>query len=175
MKVIANRFITWLMGLTRLMRYFVVAVLFHVMLLAILGSIKIVAILPKIVAAFDAPVLPPAREEEPDPFAAYRDFEYNGPTLGGGGGTGGKGPGGTPTASGLPEDYKAHILTDQARAATPSSVSEVIGVVSEAATAMARPSGGPEGIGPQVTGLGELKIGTGGIKGPGGGLLGARM
>jgi hypothetical protein len=167
MKVVANRFITWLMGLTRLMRYLVIAVLFHVLLLAIIGSIKIVAVLPKIVAVFDAAPLPPP-QEEPDPYAVYRDFEYSGPTLGGGGGAGGKGPGGIPTAGSTPEEYKAHILTEQAQATAPASVNEVIGVMSEAATAMARPTGGPENIGPSVTGLNEMKIGTSGVKGPGG-------
>lgn len=175
MKVITSNFIAWLMGLTRLMRYAVIAVLFHVLLLAILGSIKIVAILPKIVAAFDAAPLPPLAEEEPDPYAVYRDVEYLGPTMGAGGGTGGKGAGGIPTAGGTPEDYKAHILTEQARASAPSSVGEVIGVFSDAATAIARPAGGPSDIGPSVTGMSELKIGTGGVKGPGGGLIGARM
>lgn len=174
MRVVTNKFVTWLMGLTRLMRYLVIAVLFHVLLLAILGSIKIVAILPKIVAVFDAPSLPPP-QEEPDPYAVYREFEYNGPTLGGGGGTPGKGAGGVPTAGGMPEEYKAHILTEQAHATAPSSVNEVIGVMSDAATAMARPAGGPESIGPTLTGVGDLKVGTPGIKGPGGGVFGARM
>src|SRR3989442_12562399 len=83
MKVITGKFMTWLMGRTRLMRCFVIAVLFHVVVGILLGSIKIVAILPKIIASFDAAVLPPVKEEEPDPFAAFRDFDYSGPTLGG--------------------------------------------------------------------------------------------
>ena len=39
-------------------------------------------------------------EKEVDQFAALRDFDYSGPTVGGGGGTPGKGPGGIPIAAG---------------------------------------------------------------------------
>ena len=170
-----NTFITWLMGLTRIMRYFVVAVMFHVGILAVLGSIKIVAIMPKIVASFtggNAP--PPIAETAPeDPYAVYRDFEYNGPTLGGGGGTPGKGPGGVPTAGGgTPDKYTAHILSGQSAGENPS-VGEVIGVFSDAATAVARPAG-TGGGGMSMGGLGGA-IGTGGIRGPGGNIMGARM
>src|ERR1700693_289899 len=116
MKVITSKFLAWLMAQTRLMRYFIIALLFHVALLAVLGSIKIVAILPKIVASFEgAPLPPPTSDKEPDdPNAVYRNFEYKGPTVGGGGGTPGKGAGGVPTAGGTPETYEAHILTPSA-------------------------------------------------------------
>ena len=99
------------MGLTTLMRYFVIAVLLHVAVLFILGTIKIAASLPKIVAQFTGNVPPPLQEKDDvDPFAALREFEYNGPTLGGGGGTPGKGPGGIPTAAGTtPTEYKPSI------------------------------------------------------------------
>ena len=176
MKVITGKFFAWFLSQTRLMRYFIIALLFHVLILAVVGSMKIVAVIPRIVAAFEGAPLPPLPEAEPDPFAAYRDFDYTGPTLGGGGGTGGKGPGGVPTAGGgTPEEYQAHILTPSAQAG-PESVSEVIGVLSDTATAIARPAGGPSGIGlTAMTGLGPSAIGTVGIKGPGGGLLNARM
>jgi hypothetical protein len=175
MKILTGKFLGWLAAQTRLVRYFVIAVLFHVAVLAMLGTIKIVAVLPRIMAAFEAPPLPPPPEEEPDPFAAYRDFEYTGPTLGGGGGTPGKGPGGVPTAGGLPEHYKAAIETPAAQPA-PASVAEVIGVFSDAATAIARPVGGPTPLGlTAIGGMGESRIGTPGIRGPGGGIFGARM
>ncbi len=177
MKVITSKFLAWLMAQTRLMRYFIIALLFHVALLAVLGSIKIVAILPKIVASFEgAPLPPPASDKEPDdPNAVYRNFEYKGPTVGGGGGTPGKGAGGVPTAGGTPETYEAHILTPSAQA-NQDNAAEVIGVMSDVATAIARPVGGPSGVGlTPMSGMGETKIGTTGIKGPGGGILGARM
>lgn len=175
MKVLTGKFIAWLMGLTRLMRYFVIALLFHLVLGILLGSIKIVAILPKIIATFDGTALPPAREEEPDPFAAFRDFDYSGPTLGGGGGTPGKGPGGIPTAAGTtPTEYHASIAApDQA---ADSAVTEVIGVVSDTASAVARIQTSVGGLSAPTTGLGEGgKIGTAGIRGPGGGGFGQRV
>ena len=165
------------MAQTRLMRYFIIALLLHVALLAILGSIKIVAILPKVVASFEGtPLPPPPADKEPnDPSAVYRDFEYKGLTTGGGGGTPGKGAGGIPTAGGTPEPYKAHILTPSAEANQDNAI-EVIGVMSAAATAIARPVGGPTG--PNLTsmsGMGETKFGTAVVKGPGGGIFGARF
>ena len=132
-----GKFATWLTGQSRLMRYFVIALLFHALILLVLGSVKIVAILPKIVASFDTAPLPPTKEAEPDPFAGYRDFDYKGPTLGGGGGTPGKGPGGIPAVAGTtPSEYRASI-TDPDTIAD-SQAAEVIGVVSESATAVAR-------------------------------------
>ena len=178
MKIIRSRFLAWLMAQTHIVRYFVIALLLHVALLAILGSIRIVAILPKIVASFDAAPLPPAgSDKEPDdPNAVYRDFEYNGRTRGGGGGTGGKGPGGVPTAGrGTPESYQAHILSPSAQV-DQENAAQVIGVMSEAATAIARPVGGPSGVGLEaMNAVGDITMGTTGIKGPGGGIFGARM
>ena len=173
MKSFFQRFIVWLLGLTTIMRYFVIALLVHVGLVVVLGSIKIVAIVPKIVAAFNPPPLPPSLEDQPeDAFAAYRDFDYNGPTMGEGGGLGGKGPGGAPTAAG--ENRTASIL-DDTKSTEAAAVNEVIGVLSDSATAIARPSVGPSGVGMAPSGLGDALAGTGGIKGPGGGVLGARM
>lgn len=174
MKVITGKFIPWLMGLTRLMRYFVIAVLFHVVIGLLLGSIKIVAILPKIIASFDTASLPTAKEEEPDPFSAYRDFDYSGPNLGGGGGTPGKGPGGIPSAAGTtPTEYKASVTSpDQA---ADNQVAEVIGVVSESASAIARIQTSVGGLAAPTSGLGEGKIGTAGVRGPGGGGFGQRV
>src|SRR5277367_3819066 len=147
MKPVTNKFLVWLKSRTRLMRYLIIALLLHVLLIAILGSIKIVAILPKIVASFEgAPLPPPASDKEPDdPNAVYRNFEYKGPTTGGGGGTPGKGPGGVPTAGSTPETYEAHILTPSAQA-NQDNAAEVSGVMSDAATAIARPVGGPSGV-----------------------------
>lgn len=166
------------MGLTRIMRYFVVALVFHVAVLFLLGSVKIVAYVTPIIAEFVAPpdTFKPS-EAEPDPYAVYRDFEYTGPDLGGGGGTPGKGPGGVPTAGGgTPEQYSASIMAAATTSAgAPESVAEVIGVQAEGLTAMARPAGGPGGIGAPGMGLGDTKIGTPGIKGPGGNIVGARM
>lgn len=177
MKVVTSRFLAWLMSLTALMRYFVIAVLFHVLILFVLGSIKIVAILPDIIAEFGTDALPPpvAEDTEIDPFAALRDFEYSGPTLGGGGGTPGKGPGGIPTAAGTtPTEYKASIAAVDASAAD-SQVAEVIGVMSESAAAVARLQGSLAGIAAPTTGFGEGKIGTAGVRGPGGGGFGQRV
>ncbi len=169
MKVATQKFVAWLMSLTVIMRYFVIALLFHVALLLVMASIKIVAIVPAIVASFTDATLPPSAnlEDVPDdPFAAYRDFDYSGPDLGGGG-TGQKGPGGTPTAGNT-----ASILTADARGETPQ-VSDVISVMSDAATAITRPSANPSGVGLEtMAGLGGI-AGTPGVKGPGGPWLGA--
>ena len=175
MKVLTQKFVTWLMGLTRMMRYFVIAVLFHVLLLVVLGSIKIVAILPKIVASFESGALPPAKEAEPDPFAAYGQVDYNGPTLGGGGGTPGKGPGGVPTAAGqTPTQYKAGIESESHQAQTDAG--QVIGVVDDSAVASAvRFAGNPGGLSAPTEGLGEADVGTAGVRGPGGGGFGQRQ
>ena len=162
------------MAQTRLMRYFIIALLLHVALLAVLESIKIVAILPKVVASFEGtPLPPPPADKEPnDPNAVYRDFEYKGPTAGGGGGTPGKGAGGLPMAGGTPAAYKAHILTPSAQD-NPDNAAEVIGVMSDAAIAIARPVGGPSLT--SMSGMGETKFGTAGVNGPGGGIFGARI
>src|SRR6266404_2186189 len=136
MKAITRNFPTWLMAQTRLMRYFIIALLLHVALLAVLGSIKIVAILPKVNASFEgAPLPPPTPNKEPDdPNAAYRNFDYKGPTVGGGGGTPGKGAGGVPTAGSTPGTYEAHILTPSADVGQ-DRADDVIGIMSDAASA----------------------------------------
>jgi hypothetical protein len=170
-----KNFVTWLMALTRMMRYVVIAVLFHVLLLAILGSIKIIAILPKIVAKFEGAPLPPATPAEPDPFLAYREFEYKGLTQGGGGGTPGKGPGGIPTAAGItPKEYRASILQSETPAAEPQ-VGEVIGVVNEAESGASRLEGSLGGMSTPTVGLGESSMGAAGVSGPGGGGFGQRQ
>ncbi|HXI84464.1 MAG TPA: hypothetical protein VNL17_10290 [Verrucomicrobiae bacterium] len=177
MKAITSKFPAWLTAQTRLMRFFIIALLLHAALLAVLGSIRIVAILPNVVASFEAASLPPpVSDKEPDnPNAAYRDFEYKGATVGGGGGTPGKGAGGVPAAGSTPETYKAHILTPSAEA-NQDNAAEVIGVMSEAATAIVRPVGNPSDMGlASPVGMGETKIGTAGVMGPGGGNFGARM
>lgn len=165
------------MAQTTIMRYFVVAVLLHVGVLFVLGTIKIVAAIPAVMAQFTGNVPPPPpQNDDIDPFAALRDFDYSGPTLGGGGGTPGKGPGGIPTAAGTtPSEYKASI-TAVDNSSADSQVQEVIGVVSESATAVARLQGsGFGGLSAPTTGFGEGKIGTAGIKGPGGGGFGQRV
>jgi len=172
MKLITKNFLPWLMSLTTIMRYFVIALLFHVGILALLGSVKIVSKIPGIGGSFLPTPLPPQSDELPeDAYATYRDFDYSGPELGQGGGLGGKGPGGVPTAGG--QKYSASIAQTDAGAEAPN-VGEVIGVFSEAATAIARPAGTPGGIGTgPVSGLGDALAGAGGIKGPGGPWLGA--
>ncbi len=165
-------FLAWLMSLTVIMRYFVIAVIVHVGLIALLGSIKIVAIVPKIVASFaGAPLPPPMDDTMPDdPFAAYRDFDYSGPEMGAGGGLGGEGAGGSPDAGG--QQYAALI----AAPAEAEGVADVFGVYSDSATAIARPALGPTGLGgAPVSGMGDALASTTGIKGPGGGMIGGRM
>jgi len=172
------KFLAWLAANTRLLYAFLVALLLHVALIAAFGWIKIGDNRPRIVASFDAGVLPPpvADKDAQGPNAATRDFDYNGPTLGAGGGTTGKGPGGVPTAGGgTPESYQAHLTTPSAQVGQ-ESIADVIGVMSDGATVIARPEGAPTGVGLTAPGgLGDTPIGTAGIKGPGGGILGARM
>ena len=160
------------------MCYLVIALLLHAGLLAVLVSIKVVSVHPYRSAAFDAtPLPPPVPEKQPDdPNAVYRDFDYNGPTLGGGGGTPGKGPGGVPTAgAGLSEPYQAHILSPSVPAVQPNG-GEVIGVQNDIEAAIARPIGAPSGVNLTAVGSpGDMTIGSAGIKGPGGNVFGARM
>ena len=161
MKVLTGKFIAWLMGLTTFIRYLVIAVMFHVLILFVMGSVKIVAEMPKIIAAFDSATLPPpVKDIDADPFAALRDFDYNGPTLGGNGA-------GVKTAAGTtPTEYKAKI-TSADKSAADTQVAEVFGVISESANAVARLQSGFGGMAAPTTGFGDGKIGTAGIKTPG--------
>jgi len=172
------RFLVWLAANTRLLYAFLVALLIHVTLIAAFGWIKIGATRPRIVATFDAGVLPPRTVDKvaQGQNTLDRNFDYNGPTLGAGDGTMGKGPGGVPTAGGgTPESYEAHLASPSAQPGQ-ESVADVIGVVSDSASAIARPEGGPTDVGLMTLGgLGDMAIGTAGIKGPGGGIWGARM
>jgi len=178
MKIITQQFMSWLMGLTTWMRYLVIALMVHAAILFGLATIKIAVAMPTIVAQFisDAPPPPPKVIDDIDPFVAIRDFDYNGPTLGGGGGTPGKGPGGIPTAAGTtPTEYTASVLTKDAAAAD-KTVGEVIGVdVGDTAGAIARLQGGPGSIAAPTMGLGEGRFGTSGVRGPGGGGFGQRV
>ena len=142
------KFLTWLSANTRLLYAFLIALLIHVTLIAAFGWIKIGANRPRIVAAFDAGVLPPsaADKDVQGQTAAFHDFDYNGPTLGAGGGTSERVPGGVPTAGGgTTESYQAHLTTPSAKGGQ-ESIADVIGVVSDRATAIARPEGGPTGV-----------------------------
>jgi len=176
--VITRNFMSWLMGLTMWMRYLVIALIFHGALLFGLATVKIAVAIPTIIATFtsDAPPPPTRVIDDIDPFAALRDFDYSGPTLGGGGGTPGKGPGGIPTAAGTtPTEYTASVLTKDA-AVGDKTVGEVIGVdVGNVAGAVARLQGGPGSIGAPTMGLGEGRFGTSGVRGPGGGGFGQRI
>lgn len=154
-----TKFKSWLMAQTRIVRYFVVALLFHLGLALLLGSITIVSVLPgKFAAAFESV---PVRQAvtEPDPYAAYRDFEYQGDKL-----TSEK-----PAGPSVPQSYLAKIEAPPNQA----GIAEVIGVASVEATAMARPVGTSGPIGPSFS-AGDLKVGFSDIKGPGGALVGSR-
>ncbi len=143
-----KKFIQWLMSLTVLLRCFVIALLFHVAILLVIGSIKIAGAIPEIVAAFgDAPP-PTPLEEEPDPMAAYRDVDYQAPGVSG------------PQA---PVEYKVAIA-EAPKSATDSQVAEVIGVMSDSVTAVARLQGTAGALtAPTFAGGGDNKIGIVGI------------
>jgi|GEM_PF-827366 hypothetical protein len=178
MKAFTQHFLTWLSDLTGWVRYLVIAILFHAAILFLLATIRVAVEIPTIVAKFagDPPPPPSKVVDDIDPFAAIRDFDYNGPTLGGGGGTPGKGPGGIPTAAGTtPTEYKATVL-DKNAAAADKTVGEIIGVdVGDSAGAIARLQGSPGGMSAPTMGLGEGKFGTSGVYGPGGGGFGLRV
>src|SRR5271170_4639008 len=97
------KFLAWLAANTLLLYAFLVALLIHLTLIAALGWIKIGANRPRYVASFNADVLPPSTTPDKDtqnPNVTHRELDYNGPSLGEGGGTTGNGPGGVPTAGG---------------------------------------------------------------------------
>jgi hypothetical protein len=166
-----QRFNTWLMGLTSMMRYLVIAILFHAGVIAILATIKLAVELPRILAELDGST-PAPNDVAMDDTAVLRDFQYDGPTLGEGGGTPGKGPGGIPTAAGTtPTEYKAVILSEH-RSEEPV-VGELVGVTVDASQAF-RTLGAPGGITAPTVGLGPGLSGTAGVRGPGGNVFGAR-
>jgi len=175
MKITVQNSVRWLMSQTLLMRCFLIAVLVHAVIFATLGSIKVVAYLPKVVATFEATSLPPAQEEEPDPFAAYRNFDYRGPTLGGGGGTPGKGPGGIPTAAGtMPRQQSPSIPQSDTHDIT--RVGESIGVeVADSAESNVRWRGLPGEVSAPSAGIGQDAFGKAGVMGPGGGGFAQRV
>lgn len=149
MKATTRKFISWLMSLTVILRCFVIALLVHVGLLFILATVKVGGMAASAIrAAFDPPASTGGKEEEPDPFAAYRDQDYKAPGVGG------------PLA---PVEYKVAIADTKP---TESSVAEVIGVVDDSATAVARLQGAPGAMSaPAFGGGGEGKIGIAGIAG----------
>jgi TonB family protein len=108
---------------------FLVAVLFHLVLLAGFGSLRIITSTPKLRAFFQAVPLPvgPA-----DPYAAYRDFEYRG--------------GQKASLAVVPDGYTAHIDAP----VTPESptIPSVIGILNDGGTLIARPSGTTDWPGP---------------------------
>ena len=124
-----QHFLRWLMGLTVILRCFVIALLVHVALLFVLATIKAGGMAARALSAAFDPVAPaPLSQADPDPFAAYRDVDYDPP-----------GVKGTPP----PKDMMYKVGISQPSAATPtdSQVAEVIGVMSDSATAVARLQG----------------------------------
>src|SRR5580765_670465 len=118
----------WMQDRSRVARCFILAAVFHAGLVLVIGSVKVVAYLPLVIARFEDFPLPPSTEEPADSRAAYREFDYNGPSLGEGGGVG-KGPGGVSTAGGgTPESYQASILTSSVNIESQSASAEVLGV-----------------------------------------------
>ena len=177
MKITNLKSVAWLLRQTLLVQYFAIAVLFHSLIAVGLLFFHLPSVIRATIAVFDPGSLPPpARVDDVDPFAALRDFDYRGPTLGDGGGTPGKGPGGIPTAAGTtPTEYKASIVTSE-KSAADSQLAEVIGVVSESADAVARlQGGGLSGVSAPTAGFGQGKLGTAGVRGPGGGGFGQRV
>jgi len=149
-----KRFLTWLMSLTILLRCFVIALLVHAALLLILGSIKVTTIaIIAIQAAFDGGQPPPVSVDDPDPFKAYREVDYNPPGL-----------------KGLPPPVgtKMEVATAGAKASIKSLTPEVIGVVDDNALAGVRLQG--VGVGSILTspfGGGESLVGVIGGTGKG--------
>jgi len=135
---------------------------------AILGSVKIVAVLPKSSRRLKAAIF---RRLSPKPNRRIQTqctgiLNTKARRSAVAAATPGKGTGGVPTAGGTPEQYQAHILTPSAQA-SPDKAAEVIGVMSDAATVIARPVDGPSGVGlTEMTGVGEAtSVATTGVKG----------
>src|SRR6266436_362681 len=93
-----NKPLHWLSGQTRLARYLAAALLLHFILLIVLASIKVTKATRQIPISFESAPTSPSPIKESPPVSG--DTTYQGPTLGGGGGTPGKGAGGNPNTGG---------------------------------------------------------------------------
>ena len=159
-----NKPLHWLSGQTRLARYLATALLLHFILLIVLASIKVTKAIRQIPISFESAPTSPSPIKEPPPVSG--ETTYQGPTLGGGGGTPGKGAGGNPNAGGA----ATQPLPDQV------NLAEVISVLSAETMTIPRPAGVSGGsVLSALEGIGDPKFGIVGGNGPGGNIFGARM
>jgi hypothetical protein len=143
--VLPRKFVVWLMNLTRIGRCLVIAVLFHLALLAALTSIKLVAFVPKMVASFDGTALPlPATAES----GSEQSFQYDGPSLG---------CGAASAPAGMPSEYQPEVLTSHAAPAA-TDVGPVLGLLARASETSARPVMTPSAITVPVAGMSRVPV-----------------
>lgn len=149
MKVVSNRWVKWLMTRTLLLRCFVIALLLHLAMLLVLGSVRVVAVLPKIIAAFEG--APPPVQEATDPFAAYRDVDYRAAGA---------------SALATPGGYRVVIAPPTAPAAN-ARLTSVIGVTADSAASAFRLNGSFVATTPPSFDIGDRgKLGLQAIAGP---------
>ena len=161
MKVLMGRFLTWLLRQTTFVRYLVIAIMLHAVIVLILGSVKIATKLPTIGVFLNPPYMTPPTQESEKAGKVLPPDES--------GGTPGPGLGGINTAAGhTPTDYHPSLATRDLTAGD-KRAAEVIGHFDNTADELPRVQGGTGGMTPPTSGFGDSKIGTSGISGTGNG------
>lgn len=152
MRVLLGKFYTWLLRQTTFVRYLVIAIMLHVMIVLILGSVKIATKLPSLGSFINPTYLtPPTQERDKDGKVFPPDDS---------GGTPDPGLGGIKTAAGhTPPDYHPSLPSvDQT--VGDKLAAETIGRYNGMMDELPRVQGGSGGMTPPTSGFGNSKIGT---------------
>jgi len=159
MKVRLRKFYAWLLRQTTFVRYLVIAILLHAVIVLILGSVKIATKLPPIGVFLNPPYLtPPTQDSDKDGKVLPTDDS---------GGTPGSRLGGIITPAGrAPADYHPSLPSAD-QTAGDKLAGEIIGRYNGMMDELPRVQGGTAGMVPPTGGFSDSKIGTPGISGTG--------
>jgi hypothetical protein len=133
MSLTNNRMMIWFLRQTRLLQYFILALLFHLIALVLLGTVKVAAILPQYIASFDLPGTGESSGKSSDIASTPDHLQYQAPQL----------TQGSDQPSMQPPAQIARFRTELAPTdqAAGASVVSTIGVQSDSAMANLRPPG----------------------------------
>jgi hypothetical protein len=81
MSLTNNRMIIWFLRQTRLLQYFILAVIVHLAVLVLLGTVKVAAFLPQYIAAFDLPGMGESSDTAGGVPSTPDQFQYQTPQL----------------------------------------------------------------------------------------------